>query len=76
MQKLSGNSSGKNNKSCRFFHQQSTKLGLHYSEFSTVFYAFYKNQQIGNTIEDSNFPSGHWNYSKPHNHALSLLSGP
>jgi hypothetical protein len=28
-----------------------TKLSLNFSEFSTIFYAFYKFQKIGNTIE-------------------------
>jgi hypothetical protein len=28
-----------------------TKFSLHFSEFSTIFYAFYKFQQIGYTIE-------------------------
>jgi hypothetical protein len=29
------------------------KLSLHFSEFSTIFYAFYKFQKIGYTIEDA-----------------------
>jgi hypothetical protein len=28
MQKLSGNSSGKNNKSCRIFHSEANKIGF------------------------------------------------
>jgi hypothetical protein len=44
-QKLSGTSSGKNNKSCGIFHHESKKLGLQFSDFSTIFYAIYKNQQ-------------------------------
>jgi hypothetical protein len=34
-----------------FFTENPTKLSLHFSEFSTIFYAFYKFQQIGYTIE-------------------------
>jgi hypothetical protein len=30
-----------------------TKLSLHLSEFSAIFYAFYKFQQFGNTIGDT-----------------------
>jgi hypothetical protein len=33
MQKLTRTSSGKNNKSCRFFTTNPTKLGLHFSDF-------------------------------------------
>jgi hypothetical protein len=43
MQKLSGISSGQNNKSCRIFHHEPKKLVLHFSDFSTIFYAIYKN---------------------------------
>jgi hypothetical protein len=28
-------------KSCMIFHKESEKLGLHFSEFSSIFYAFY-----------------------------------
>jgi hypothetical protein len=41
--KILGNGSGKNNKSCRIFHNENpTKLGLHFS----VFVRFYMNFQI------------------------------
>jgi hypothetical protein len=33
MQKLSGTSSGKNNKSCRIFHLQSNKIGFAFFQF-------------------------------------------
>jgi hypothetical protein len=36
-----------------FFTTNPTKLSLHVSEFSTIFYAFYKFQQFTTTIEDS-----------------------
>jgi hypothetical protein len=35
-----------------FFTKNPTKLSLHFSEFSTIFYAFYKFQQFANTIGD------------------------
>jgi hypothetical protein len=35
-----------------FSTTNSTKLSLHFSEFSTIFYAFYKFQQLEDTIED------------------------
>jgi hypothetical protein len=37
----------------RFFTTNPTKLSLHFSEFSTIFYAFYNVQQFTTTIEDS-----------------------
>jgi hypothetical protein len=36
-----------------FFTTNPTKFSLHFFEFSTIFYAFYKFLQTGNTIEDS-----------------------
>jgi hypothetical protein len=36
-----------------FFTANPTKLTLHFSEFSTILYEFYKIQQITTTIEDS-----------------------
>jgi hypothetical protein len=50
MQKLSGTSAGKNNKSFRIFYNESNKIGVAFSDFSTMFYGFYKNQQNGFTI--------------------------
>jgi hypothetical protein len=35
----------------KFSTTNTIKLSLHLSEFSTIFYAFYKFQQIGYTIE-------------------------
>jgi hypothetical protein len=40
-----------NNKSCSILHNKSNKIGFEISEFSTIFYIFYKFLQIGNTIE-------------------------
>jgi hypothetical protein len=34
------------------FTSNPTKLSLHFSDFSTIFYAFYKFQQMEYTIED------------------------
>jgi hypothetical protein len=44
MQKLKGISSGQNNKSCSIIHNRSNKIGSHFSEFSLILYAIYKNQ--------------------------------
>jgi hypothetical protein len=45
MQKLTGNSSGKNNKRCGIFHHESKKLVSHFSDLSSIFYAIYKKQE-------------------------------
>jgi hypothetical protein len=50
MQKLTGTSSGKNNKSCGIFHHESKKLVLRFSDFSAIFYTIYKKQPNGFTI--------------------------
>jgi hypothetical protein len=42
MQKLTGISSGKNNKSCRIFHNESKKIGF---EFFWIFFDFLRNLQ-------------------------------
>jgi hypothetical protein len=44
-----------------------TKLVWHFSEFSTIFYAFYKFQQIGYTIEDVTLRRGPRKDLGPHN---------
>jgi hypothetical protein len=41
------------NKSCSIFYNESNKIEFHFSEFSTIFYAFYKFQQFANTIGDT-----------------------
>jgi hypothetical protein len=41
------------NKSCSILHNESKKMIFQFSEFSTIFYTFYKFLQICNTIEDS-----------------------
>jgi hypothetical protein len=38
-----------------FFTRNPTKLGSHFSDFSSIFYAFYKIQQNGNTIEVTSY---------------------
>jgi hypothetical protein len=50
MQKLAGISSSENNKTCVIFHHESNKIGLHFSDFSVIFYPIYKNQEITFTI--------------------------
>jgi hypothetical protein len=60
MQKLLGTSSGKNNKSCRIFHNESNKFGFAFFWFYAMFYGFYKNQQNGFTIWDSLLHWGPW----------------
>jgi hypothetical protein len=43
------------------------KLVLHFSEFSTIFYAIYKFLQKGYTIEDVSLRLGPWKDSGPCN---------
>jgi hypothetical protein len=50
MQKLTGTSSGKNNKSCGIFHHESNKISFDFFRFSMILYAIYKNQEITFTI--------------------------
>jgi hypothetical protein len=45
MQKQTGTSSGKNNKSCGVFHHEPNKIGFAFFPFSQIFYAIYKYQQ-------------------------------
>jgi hypothetical protein len=59
-----------------------TKLVLHFSEFSSIFYAIYKNQQRHFTIEVSDFYQGPWTLRigpqknlNPCNWVLGLGSG-
>jgi hypothetical protein len=73
--KISGNGSGKKNESCRIFHYESKKKGLHFYEFSTIFYGIYKIQQIGNTIEVSTLRTDPWKDSAPYNVALAMADG-
>jgi hypothetical protein len=44
-----------------------TKLSLHFYDFSTIFYAFYKFQQIGYTIEDALLRLDPWKELGPSN---------
>jgi hypothetical protein len=53
-----------------FFTTNPTKLVLQFSEFSTIFYVIYKNQQNCNTIEDVVLRRGPCNFSKSHTSAL------
>jgi hypothetical protein len=49
VQKLTGISSGQNNKSCSIIHS-GPKLVLHFSDFCTIFYTIYNNKENCNTI--------------------------
>jgi hypothetical protein len=51
-----------------------TKLILHFSEFSTIFYVFYKFQQNGYTIEDALLRLGPWKDLGPRNW-VPILTG-
>jgi hypothetical protein len=62
MQKLSRNNSGKNNKSCRIFHNESNKIEFAFLWISTILYAFYKIQQFTTTIEDALLRLDPWNF--------------
>jgi muramoyltetrapeptide carboxypeptidase LdcA involved in peptidoglycan recycling len=50
MQNLKGISSGRITKVVRYFTMNPKKLVLHFSDFSVIFYAIYKNQGITFTI--------------------------
>jgi hypothetical protein len=50
MQKLSGISLGKNNKSCGIFHREPNKIGFAFFYFPMIFYAIYKKQESNFTI--------------------------
>jgi hypothetical protein len=71
MEKLLGESLDKFNKSCRVFPRNPTKLVLHFSDFSVIFYGFYKIQKRPITIGDQVLLTGTSNYPKLHNHALT-----
>jgi hypothetical protein len=60
MQKLSGTSSGKNNNSLSYFATNPTKLVLYFSDFSTIFYVIYKNQENHFTIWVIKLQEGPW----------------
>jgi hypothetical protein len=62
MPKILGNSSGKHNKSCRIFTTNPTKLSLHFSESSTIFYVFYKIQPKVKHYLRIKFHRGPWNF--------------
>jgi hypothetical protein len=63
-------------RSCSVFHQESNKLSLHFSDFLMIFYAFYKIQQFGNTMEDVVLRGDPWKFLQFHNHALALYLRP
>jgi hypothetical protein len=50
MPKILGNNSGKNNKSCKIFYNESKKTGFSFSRFSTILYEVSKFQQKSFTI--------------------------
>jgi hypothetical protein len=49
------------------FTKVPTKFSLQFSEFSSIFYTFYKIQQKGYTIEDVSLRLGPWKDSGPRN---------
>jgi hypothetical protein len=53
-----------------------TKLGLHFSVFSTIFYAFSMLQQNWNYYLRSTLYQGPWNFSIPYIYALDLQKWP
>jgi hypothetical protein len=62
MPKILGNSSGKNNKVVGFFTTNPTKLSLHFSESSTIFYVFYKIRPKVKHYLRIKFHRGPWNF--------------
>jgi hypothetical protein len=70
MQKLTGISSGKNNKSCGIIHNEPKKIVLHFSGFSTIFYAIYKKQP--KHIYHLSYPFA----GRPSERSLALQCGP
>jgi hypothetical protein len=59
-----------------FFTTKPTKLGLHFSEFFTIFYTIYKILQNNNTIGDPLLHPGLWNFSAIHRYGLGSHLGP
>jgi hypothetical protein len=59
-----------------FFTRSLKKLSLHFSDFSTIFYAFYKIQQNGFTIWDKVLHRGPWNFLKHHKYATGSPKSP
>jgi hypothetical protein len=57
-----------------FFTTNPKKLGLHFSEFSTIFYAIYKILQNSNTIGDSHLHRGPWKVLDSYEYVLALHS--
>jgi hypothetical protein len=52
-----------------------TKLDLHFSELSKIFYTFYKFQKFPNTIGDILLRGGPWKYLTPCNVAMAMEGG-
>jgi hypothetical protein len=59
-----------------FFTTNPTKLSLPFSVFSTIFYAFYKNQLNGFTIGDSLLHRGPWKVLDSYKYALGSRKTP
>jgi hypothetical protein len=59
-----------------FFTANPKKLVLQFSEFSTIFYTFYKFLQICNTIEHVLLRRSPYNFSKSHTCTLRLHQTP
>jgi hypothetical protein len=59
-----------------FFTTNPTKLSLHFSKFSTIFYTIYKILQNSSTIWDSLLPQGPWKGSGSYKYTLTLRVSP
>jgi hypothetical protein len=59
-----------------FFTTNPTKLSLHFSEFSTIFYGIYKIQPKVKHYLRTNFHRGPWKFLQIHNHTLTLHKTP
>jgi hypothetical protein len=76
MQKLSGTSSGKNNKSCRIFYNESKKIEFAFFWFFYDFLHILQDQLNGFTIRDSLSQRGPRKVLDSYKHALGSHLGP
>jgi hypothetical protein len=63
-------------KSCSVSHRSPAKWSLHFSDFSTIFYGFYKNQQHCKHYFRNILQGGPCKFLKPYRNALALHLGP
>jgi hypothetical protein len=76
VQKLSGNNLDQFNKSGSVLHQEFSKIGFVFFDFSTTFYAIYKNQQDCTYYSRINLQQGPWKLLESYRYTLTLHSGP